>query len=235
MILDTLFEKLPFAQVLSKPSTNISGVSTDSNLVEPGDLFIPLFGKKTNGYQYINQAIQKGAAAIAGDEIRSKRANVACVFLPHANVHVPWIAATVYGNPSRRLKVIGVTGTSGKTTVAHLLEAMLRATKKNKAGYIGTTAYRWAKSHQDAKYTTPPAPLLQRIFRKMVDSEVDSVVLECSSHGIEQGRLDFTQFDGAIFTNLSQNHLDYHKNFVSYRNAKWKLFSELLEQSEKKR
>lgn len=234
MIIQTLFEKVPYAQVLSKPNTNISGVSIDSNLVEPGDLFIPLVGKNTNGYNYINQAIERGAAAVAGDDIRTRKNHLASVYLPNASAHVSWISANVYGYPSRKLHVTGVTGTHGKTVTAHIIESFLRATKDNRAGYIGTTAYRWAKSHQEAKLTTPTAPQLQKIFQKMVESEIQAVVMECSSHGIHQGRLDYTDFDIAVFTNLGQDHLDYHESFVAYRNTKWHLFSSILENSDKK-
>lgn len=234
MIIQTLFEKVPYAQVLSKPNTNISGVSIDSNLVEPGDLFIPLVGKNTNGYKFINQAIERGAAAVAGDEIRTRKNHLASVYLPNASAHVSWISANVYGYPSRKLHVTGVTGTHGKTVTAHIIEAILRNCRDENAGYIGTTAYRWAKSHQEAKLTTPTAPQLQKIFQKMVESQIQAVVMECSSHGIHQGRLDYTDFDIAVFTNIAQDHLDYHQNFVSYRNTKWHLFSSILENSDKK-
>lgn len=235
MLVQDLFSKIPFAEILSRPTTNISGVAIDSNLVEPGDLFIPLIGEQYNGYRFINDALQKGAVAVAGDEIRSRKNHLSCIYLPNAHKYLPFISAMVYGQPSRQLKVIGVTGTNGKTTTAHIIEAVLRDAQDNKVGYIGTTAYRWVTSHHQANLTTPFAPQLQRMLRKMVVSEVESAVIECSSHGIEQGRLDFTHFDIGVFTNLTHDHIDYHGNFVSYRNAKWKLFSDLLEESEKKR
>lgn len=135
----------------------------------------------------------------------------------------------------QKLQTIGITGTNGKTTTAHLLEAVLREVKRNKVGLVGSTAYRWAGSHQESMLTTPFAPQLQRILKKMVEAGVETAILECSSHGIEQRRLDHTHFDIALFTNLSHDHLNYHRSFVSYRNAKWKLFSSLLLESEKKR
>lgn len=233
-MLEKLFEKIPFAQIISRPQINVSGVATDSNLVEAGDLFVPIVGDHYNGYKFISHALEKGAAAVAGDEIKTRKNHLACIYLPNAANHVPFLSAAVYGEPTKNLQVVGVTGTNGKTTTAHIIEALLRSAYDDRAGYIGTTAYRWAKSHQEATYTTPPAPQLQRIFRKMVESEVHSVVLECSSHGIDQGRLNFTHLDVGVFTNLTSDHLDYHQNFVSYRNAKWKMFSELLINSEKK-
>jgi UDP-N-acetylmuramoyl-L-alanyl-D-glutamate--2,6-diaminopimelate ligase len=234
MLVQDLFMKIPFAEVISRPANNISGVATDSNLIEPGDLFIPLIGEKHNGYRFINQALQKGASAVAGDEIRVRKNHLACIYLPNAQKHVPFISANVYANPSKRLQVIGITGTNGKTATAHMIEAMLREVRGNKVGYIGTNAYRWAGSFQEASLTTPAAPQLQRFFRKMVDAGIESAVVECSSHGIQQRRLDYTQFDVAVFTNLTNDHLDYHGSFVSYRNAKWKLFSSLLSDSNKK-
>ena len=235
MILKQLFEKIPFAEILSGANTKISGVATDSRMVEPGDLFIPVIGRKTNGYRFLAEALEKGATAIAGDEVKSRKGNLGCVHLPKAQQYVPLISAMAYGNPSRMLEVIGITGTSGKTTTGYLIEAILREIQGDAVGYIGDIEYRWAKSHQESKYSTPPAPQLQRILRKMVESQVRSLVLECSSIGLAQGRVDYTQFDIALFTNLASDHLDYHQDFVSYRNAKWKLFSTLLGYSEKKK
>jgi UDP-N-acetylmuramoyl-L-alanyl-D-glutamate--2,6-diaminopimelate ligase len=233
VIVQDLFSKIPFAEVLSKPNINISGVATDSNLVEPGDLFVAMIGENQNGYRFIQQALQKGAAAVAGDEIRSRKNHMASIYLPNAVKHLPYICSTVYEHPSKKMEIVGITGTNGKTTTAHLLEAIFREARGNKVGYIGTTAYRWAGSHQESSLTTPFAPQLQRILKKMVDAGVEMAVLECSSHGIDQHRLDHTHFDVALFTNLTHDHLNYHRSFVQYRNAKWKLFSSLLLDSEK--
>jgi UDP-N-acetylmuramoyl-L-alanyl-D-glutamate--2,6-diaminopimelate ligase len=235
MIVEELFSKIPFAEIICRPNANISGVAIDSNMVEPGDLFIPLIGENYNGYRFVNHALQKGASAVAGDEIRSRKNHLACIYLPNAQKHLPFICSTVYRNPSKKLQTIGITGTNGKTTTAHLIEAIIRGAAGNKVGYIGTTGYRWTGLVQDANLTTPFSPQLQRMLRKMTESGVESVVLECSSHGIEQHRLDYTHFDVAVFTNLTLDHLDYHGNFVSYRNAKWKLFSSLLVDSDKRR
>lgn len=235
MIVEELFAKIPFAEIISRPATNVSGVAIDSNLVEAGDLFIPLIGENYNGYRFINHALQKGASAVAGDEIRSRKNHLACIYLPNAQKHLPFICSTVYGNPSKKLTTIGITGTNGKTTTAHLIEAMIRGVRGTKVGFLGTTGYRWAGSVQEANLTTPFAPQLQRMMRKMVESGVESVVVECSSHGIEQRRLDYTHFDVAVFTNLTLDHLDYHGSFVSYRNAKWKLFASLLQDSDKRK
>ncbi len=235
MNVEQLFSKIPFAEIISKPNVNITGVSINSNTVESGDLFIPLIGQKSNGYRFINQALQKGATAVAGDEIRSRKNHLACIYLPNAEKHLPFICSTVYENPSKKIQTIGITGTSGKTITAHLIEALIRETQKTKVGVIGSTGYRWGSSNQEANLTTPLCTDLQRMLKKMVDSGVGSVVIECSSHGIEQKRLDYTHFDTCIFTNLSQDHLDYHGSFVSYRNSKWELFSKLLCESQKNR
>ncbi|MEZ4845400.1 MAG: UDP-N-acetylmuramoyl-L-alanyl-D-glutamate--2,6-diaminopimelate ligase [Bdellovibrionota bacterium] len=235
MIVQELFSKIPFAEVLSKPNMNVSGVAINSNLVEPGDLFIAMIGENQNGYRFIQHALQKGAAAVAGEEIRSKKNHMASIYLPNAAKHLPFICSTVYEHPTKKLELIGVTGTNGKTTTAHLIEAILREIKGDKVGYIGTTGYRWAGSHQESTLTTPFAPQLQRIFRKMVESSVESAVIECSSHGIDQHRVDYSHFDVAVFTNLTHDHLDYHRSFVEYKNTKWKLFSGLLLDSDKRK
>jgi UDP-N-acetylmuramoyl-L-alanyl-D-glutamate--2,6-diaminopimelate ligase len=233
MIVEELFNRVPFAEVISRPKIKISGVSIDSNQIEPGDLFIPLIGEHYNGYKFINQALQKGAVAVAGDEIKIRKNHLACIFLPNAHHYLPLISAMVYGNPSKHLQVVGVTGTAGKTTTCHIIEAFLKTQRDHKVGYIGTTAYRWGNFYFDAPLTTPVSCQLQRMFRKMVDGNIKSAVVECSSHGIAQKRLKYTHFDVAVFTNLSQDHLDYHGNFVDYRNAKWQLFESLLVDSEK--
>lgn len=234
MIIQDLFSKIPFAEVLSKPNVKVTGVAIHSAQVEPGDLFIAMIGEHYNGYRFIQHALERGAVAVAGDEIRSKKAHLSSIYLPNASHYLPFICSNVYGFPSRRLRVIGVTGSSGKTTTCHLIEAILSDHQKNKVGHIGSTAYRWGTTHLEATLTTPFAPQLQRYFRKMVDAHIESVIVECSSHGIEQGRLDHTQFDVCVFTNLNHDHLDYHGNFVSYRNAKWRLFSNLLAESGKR-
>jgi UDP-N-acetylmuramoyl-L-alanyl-D-glutamate--2,6-diaminopimelate ligase len=227
-----LFAEIAGARITGNPSTEISGISIDSRKVRPGDLFVALAGAKTDGKKFVEEAIRAGAAAVAS-ETGVAPAGVAAVHVPNARHALGTLSSRIFGDPSRKMRMIGVTGTNGKTTTAHLVEAILAEAGKNPA-FIGTVGYRWNGVTRDAPHTTPEAPDLHAMLGTMVGEKVTDVVMECSSHGLELGRLGGVALDVAIFTNLTQDHLDFHGTMENYREAKWRLFSDLLEGSRKK-
>lgn len=202
------------------------GLCCDSRHVQKGDVFFALSGTQKNGSDFIDEAIQKGAVAVlqSGDVFyHTTKNNVPVIVLPKLSQHVGEIATHFYGYPTRAMKVIGVTGTNGKTTSAYLLAQMLEKLN-NQVALIGTLGVGRLHALQYTGLTTPDAIQLQRYFSKLRDDGVDYVVMEVSSHALEQSRVAGISFYAAWFTNLTPEHLDYHKTMEAYGLAKAKLF-----------
>jgi UDP-N-acetylmuramoyl-L-alanyl-D-glutamate--2,6-diaminopimelate ligase len=218
----------------------ITGVHLDSRQVGVGDLFAALPGTKHDARQFVASALARGASAIltpmpiafdAGPVALDARANVAQWIHPHARRVAGEAAARVYGEPARGMFVVGVTGTNGKTTTAHLVGQLLRAAGRLPA-VLGTTGNRLADGVlRPTTHTTPDAPALQRLLRDHRAQGGDSVVLEASSHALDQERTAGLAFDVAVFTNLTRDHLDYHVDLDRYAAAKEKLFLSLTANS----
>ena len=214
------------------PDLPITGVTLRAQDVLPGDLFAALPGAATHGARYAGEAIERGAVAVLTDadgvlEMGLLMGHVTGA--PPILVHpaprsvLGGLAATVYGRPSERLSVIGITGTSGKTTTTYLVEAGLRAAGRV-AGLIGTIGIRIDGADLPSALTTPEAPALQALLAAMAERGVDTVVMEVSSHALTLGRVDGTQFAVGGFTNLSRDHLDFHPTMADYFDAKALLF-----------
>lgn len=203
----------------------VTGVTLRAQDVSPGDLFAALTGSTTHGARHVGAACDRvavltdpaGVAEIAG------RAAVPVLVHPAPRGVLGGLAATVYGHPSERLTVIGITGTSGKTTTTYLVEAGLRAAGRV-AGLIGTIGIRVGGADLPSALTTPEAPTLQAMLAAMVERGVDTVVMEVSSHALALGRVDGTRFAVGAFTNLSRDHLDFHPSMADYFEAKASLF-----------
>ncbi len=209
----------------------ITSIHYDSRTVEPGALFVALTGFCTDGHEYIADAIDRGAAAIAVD--RPVPASVTTIQVPNTRQALAAFATQFYGHPSRDMTVIGITGTNGKTTTSYLIEHVFAAAGFS-VGVIGTINYRYGDKQVDAKVTTPESSDLQRMLSEMRKEGVTHVVMEVSSHALAMNRLDGCEFDVGVFTNLSQDHLDFHKDMISYWNCKKKLFTDFLEAGAKK-
>lgn len=233
MKLAELFQDVPNVRFCGDQNVSVRGVSMDSREVSNGDVFFALTGEKTDGHLYIQDAIQKGAKAVAVEQERPPL-SVPLVLVPKPRDWIGPVAAKIYGYPSQKLTVVGITGTNGKTTTAHLIEAILKEAE-NTTGYIGTVGYRWKDKKLESLRTTPEAPELQQTLSQMLCDGVSHVVIECSSHGLEFDRLNGLDFDVAVLTNISQDHLDFHKNMQEYSQAKWKLFGNVLKESSKAR
>ena len=207
----------------------VTGVTLRAQDVVAGDLFAALPGSTTHGARYAAQAIERGAVAVltdaagVGEMAAAGPRTVPTLVHPEPRSVLGALAAAVYGNPSERVTVVGVTGTSGKTTTTYLIESALRAAGR-RAGLIGTIGIRVDGDDIPSALTTPEAPTLQAMLAAMVEQGVDTVVMEVSSHALALGRVDGTGFAVGGFTNLSRDHLDFHPTMADYFEAKASLF-----------
>lgn len=201
---------------------DIKDVVYDSRKVSAGCLFICIPGFKVDGHKFIHDAIQHGAvAAIVENDIEVE--GITVVKVGDSRKTMPLLGSNFYGNPTEKLKLIGITGTNGKTTTTYLIESILAHAKK-KTSVIGTISIKIGKETIDSSRTTPESVDLQRLFKEILDKKIEYSIMEVSSHALDLGRADHCSFRIGIFSNLTQDHLDYHKNFENYREAKKKLF-----------
>lgn len=205
-------------------SMEITGLTADSRQVQPGCLFVCLTGYTVDGHSFAAQAVQQGAVAVLSERDLDVPATV--VKVPDTRRAMAMLADRFYGSPTRELKLIGVTGTNGKTTTTHLIDKILRD-RQRVTGLIGTIHMRIGDVTEDVKNTTPDALDLQKSFRRMRDVNTEYAIIEVSSHALEMGRVRGCDVHTAVFTNLTQDHLDYHKTMENYRYAKSLLFSQL--------
>lgn len=208
---------------------SIHGLSLDSRKIQAGDLFIACAGLRHDGRHYINAAIQQGASAVVFDTEQARLDIVpkSVPVIPVADLkhRLGLIAARFYQHPSRKLHTIGVTGTNGKTSVTHFIAgALRRQDEPGPCGLIGTLGYGLPGALDTATHTTPDAIRVQQLLAGFVDTGVHSVALEVSSHALDQGRVAGVDFDIAVFTNLSRDHLDYHGGMAQYARIKRRLF-----------
>ncbi len=205
----------------------VTGVAYHSGEVEPGGAFVALKGARTDGHRFINDALGRGAAAIVTEQDLTPPPGVTVVRVPQARLALAHLAAAFYGHPSRELTLVGITGTNGKTSTSYLLEAIL-SHAGHRVGVIGTVNYRARSKTWPAPVTTPESLDLQRLLRAMRSEGVSHVCMEVSSHALDLRRVDRAAFDVGVFTNLSQDHLDYHRDLEDYFAAKSRLFLEIL-------
>ncbi len=214
------------------PDIPVTGVTLRAQDVRPGDLFAALAGSTTHGARYAREAIERGAVALLTDaagvaemraQVGGQASPVPILLHPAPRSVLGGLAATVYGHPSGQMTVIGITGTSGKTTTTYMVEAGLRAGGRV-AGLIGTIGIRIDGADIPGTLTTPEAPALQAMLSAMAERRVDTVVMEVSSHALTLGRVDGTHFAVGGFTNLSRDHLDFHPSMTDYFEAKALLF-----------
>ncbi|MEV0948753.1 UDP-N-acetylmuramoyl-L-alanyl-D-glutamate--2,6-diaminopimelate ligase [Rhodococcus sp. NPDC049939] len=207
----------------------VTGVSLRAQSIRDGDLFAGLPGARTHGAEFAAEALARGATAILTDAAGFERVSELASKVP-VLVHddprgvLGELSATIYGRPSEKMQVIGITGTSGKTTTSYLLESALIAAGRT-TGLVGTIETRMSGRTVPSALTTPEAPQLHALFAVMLEQGVDTVVMEVSSHALSLGRVDGVRFDVSAFTNLSRDHLDFHRDFEDYFAAKSRLFS----------
>ena len=215
------------AEAISNGIGVISGVTLDSRAVRPGDLYAALPGTRTHGAAFSEQAVAAGAVAILTDpdgRDRAARTGVPVFVVASPRDRLGDVSCWIYGDPSHRMTIIGVTGTSGKTTTSYLCEAGLRAAGHT-TGLIGGVEIKAGAEQVRASLTTPEAPDLQALLAVMAERRVTAAAMEVSSHSLALGRVAGTRYSVAVFTNLSQDHLDFHAGFEDYFRAKAKLFT----------
>ena len=229
MKLEELIEYLDYKDLVNFKSVEVSGISYNSKTTKQGDIFVCLVGEHTDGHEYAQMAIDNGAVALLAEHPVDIK--IPQVIVSNTRHKIADIADRFYSRPSLGLNLIGITGTNGKTTVTHLIQRIFEENYQ-KCALIGTLGYKLSSNgeYRDAKHTTPQAPELQATLRMIKDVEkIDNVVMEVSSHALEQNRVGGCRFDGAVFTNLTQDHLDYHVTMENYFNAKAILFKNLKE------
>lgn len=231
MKLDELIEHLDYKDLINFKNVEISGISYNSKTTKKGDIFVCLTGEYTDGHEYAKNAIENGAAALLVERKVDADKKIPQVVVSSTRHKIADIADRFYSSPSRGINLIGITGTNGKTTVTHLIQKIFEENGE-KCALIGTLGYKLASNgeYRDAKHTTPQAPELQATLRMIKDVEkIDNVVMEVSSHALEQNRVGGCCFNGAVLTNLTQDHLDYHITMDNYFEAKALLFKSLKE------
>lgn len=224
MILKELLSGLDYEVLQGSLDLNIQSVNYDSRTVEEGSMFVCIKGFQSDGHKYAQASIEKGASVIVcQDNIKTENKDVTIIKIADTRKALAIIGSNLYDNPSKKMKIIGVTGTNGKTTTALMIKTILEAEGK-KVGLIGTIANYIGKEVLETERTTPESLELQKLFSEMVDKGCEYCVMEVSSHSLELDRVYGIEFEAGIFTNLTRDHLDFHKTFENYYKAKYKLF-----------
>lgn len=226
MRIDDILKGVKFRSDDDAGSVDVPGISDDSRKVMPGWLFVAKKGCADDGSKFIADAVRRGAyAVVAAPGVRVPE-GARGIYVNDPGSALPRLSANFYGHPCDKMKVIGVTGTNGKTTVTYILESIIRSAGGD-AGVIGTINYRFKGKEFPARNTTPGPLELQSMMASMVKCGVGYAVMEVSSHSLDQGRVDDILFDAAVFTNVTGDHLDYHRTMSNYFNAKKRLFAKL--------
>ncbi len=223
MLLQYLIENLTNVKVSGNTNIEINKIEYNSKKITKGDIFVAINGYKEDGNKYVEEAIDKGAVAIVTQEEIEKKDEITYIEVEDSRITLAIMAATYYGNPARKLKIIGITGTKGKTTTAYMIRDIMLASGK-KIGMIGTICNTYANKVEESSRTSPESLDLQALLARMVDAGMEYVVMEVSSHALELNRVYGIKFIVGVFTNLSEDHLDFHKTMDEYLKAKAKLF-----------
>ena len=226
-ILSEIIERTECVAIVGDTSVEIGGLTYDSRTAGAGDCFFAMRGTRSDGHDYIEQAVSQGVAAVVCERLPERCDPRVCyVHVADCNAAIGELASAFYDHPSRELKLVGVTGTNGKTTIATLLYDLFRAAGYE-AGLVSTVAYRIGDRTIESTHTTPDAIRLNAMMREMADAGCQYCFMECSSHAIVQRRIGGLSFAGGLFTNLTHDHLDYHGTFAEYLRAKKLFFDEL--------
>ncbi len=227
MNLVDLLQDIFIEQITGKSDIEITGIQFDSRLVENGNLFVATRGTASDGHKFIPMAVEKGAVAVVCEELPAELSDeITCIQVKNSADALGHIASCWYGFPSSKMTLVGVTGTNGKTTIATLLYKLFRKLGYG-SGLLSTVCNYINDDAVEATHTTPDALELNALLAKMVDAGCKYAFMEVSSHSVEQRRIAGLEFDGAIFTNLTRDHIDYHLTFENYLKAKKRFFDDL--------
>jgi len=234
MNLNDLLKGYDFKLINGDKNTRVSDITYSSKEVKKNSLFVAIKGEKSDGHKFINDAEKKGASVLVLQDLNkeNKGKHNTLIKVKDSLDALAYMSARFYGDPTKDIKVCAVTGTNGKTTVTYIIESIWKG-ENQIAGVIGTINNRFNEKQYPSALTTPLSKELQELFSQMKKSGVQNVVVEASSHALDKKRLNYTNLDSAVFTNLTQDHLDYHKDFDSYFEAKKRLFSDVLNDSNK--
>src|SRR4249919_1194868 len=231
MQLKTLLAATPVRQTTGSVDRPVENIAYDSRRVQRHTMFVALRGEKADGHQFIGQAIDKGASVIVAER-EQKDPRVTSLVVENTRTALADFSATFYGHPARKLKLAAVTGTNGKTTTTFLIKHICEKAG-TRCGLIGTVRYEIGERVLPAVRTTPEALELQELLAQMVNAGCKAVAMEVSSHALAQERSRGLEWDVAVFTNLTQDHLDFHGTMEKYFEAKVKLFTDLAQQKQK--
>jgi len=223
MRLKDVLAGMPLKKLNGSEDEEIQGIAYSSKSVKPGDMFAALKGVKKDGFEFVGEALNNGAAVILSDQPKPENLAKAWIQVSDTREALAQCSANFYSHPSQKMKVVGITGTKGKTTITYLLEEILNKTQFV-PGIIGTISYKGPGMNLTARLTTPEAPDLQRLLSEMLAKGATHCVMEVSSHALELKRVVGIGFDVVVFANLSGDHLDYHQSMDRYFEAKKKLF-----------
>jgi UDP-N-acetylmuramoyl-L-alanyl-D-glutamate--2,6-diaminopimelate ligase len=233
MQLKTLVAAIPVRQVIGKLDRPVESIAYDSRRVQKNGLFVAMRGENRDGHEFIGQAIEKGASVIVAER-EEKHSRATCLVVENARSALADLSATFYGQPAHRLKLAAVTGTNGKTTITFLIKHICEKAGL-RCGLIGTVRYEIGERVLPASRTTPQSLDLQELLAQMVNAGCRAAAMEVSSHALAQDRTRGLEWSVAIFTNLTQDHLDFHGTMESYFESKSKLFSQLGQQQKKRK
>jgi UDP-N-acetylmuramoyl-L-alanyl-D-glutamate--2,6-diaminopimelate ligase len=235
--LSEIINDIPVVQLSGPWDVEIGGITTDSRQVRSGWMFVATAGEHVDGHEYVQSAMEQGASCVVVQLSQyesylqhlltpaySQHSGTTVVVVQDSRAAIALLADRYYGSPSRALTTIGITGTNGKTTIAYLISSVLEAAGI-RSGMIGTVEYRIGADSRPAPFTTPPAEYLHKLFAEMRDARCEAVVMEVSSHALALDRIAGVEYDLTLFTNLTQDHLDFHGEMEAYRAAKALLFS----------
>lgn len=225
MLLKELIQDLEIKNISGDLDLKVTKIEYDSRSVQKDDLFVAIPGLEKDGHEFIPDAVNRGAVAVVAEKQHSCAVKTK-ILVPSSRRALAQLASRYYDFPSRKLKLIGITGTNGKTTTSHLIKSILEAGNQ-RTGLIGTINYYIGDKRIPASHTTPESLDLQKLLSQMLNNGVSCVVMEVSSHALSLDRVGETDFDVAVFTNLSREHLDFHQDMESYKVAKGKFFQML--------
>ena len=230
MTIKELIVNSPVKNIRGDVNQEVTAIHFDSRRIEPGSVFVAVKGRTTDGHKFIDIAIDRGAVCVIAEEMENKDANVCFVLVENASSALAKIASTFYGDPSRELVMVGVTGTNGKTTIATLLYQLFTELGY-RCGLLSTIENRIGDEVEPTGYTTPDPVTIQSTLARMVDAGCSHAFMEVSSHALDQRRVEGIDWDGAVFTNITHDHLDYHGDFATYIQAKKIFFDGLSAQA----